>query len=101
MLLTLVVAAALSGFGARVARPLSDAFPPTNSRSAYLSQPHRISDSLDIVLYARILQSADQRALDTVLIATALQSGDAEIRRVAARTLSQVALRHRRRALPM
>jgi len=101
MLLTLVVAAALSGFGARVARPLSDAFPPTNSRSAHLSQPHRISDSLDIVLYARILQSADQRALDTVLIPTALQSGDAEIRRVGARTLSQVALRHRRRALPM
>lgn len=85
MLLTFVVAAALSGAGAGGPR-----------------LPYRkVADSLDVVLYARILKSADQRALDSALIATALVSPDAEIRRVGARTLSQVALRHRRRALPM
>lgn len=58
-------------------------------------------DSLDIRLYARILKSADQRVLDSALINTAMQSSNAEVRRVAARTVSQVALRHRRRAIPM
>ncbi len=58
-------------------------------------------DSLDVTLYARILKSADQRVLDSTLIMTALESPNAEIRRVAARTVSQVALRHRRRAIPL
>lgn len=58
-------------------------------------------DTLDVQLYARILKSADQRVLDTALLATALESRNAEIRRVAARTASQVALRNRHRALPL
>ncbi|HEY5088104.1 MAG TPA: peptidylprolyl isomerase [Gemmatimonadaceae bacterium] len=66
-----------------------------------VSRPRAERDSLDIALYAQMLQSADQRALDTVLLARALASTDAEIRRVGARTLSQVALRHRRRAIPL
>lgn len=56
---------------------------------------------LDVVLYARIIRSADQRALDTTLIATALASPEVEIRRAAARTISQVALRHRHSAVPL
>jgi cyclophilin family peptidyl-prolyl cis-trans isomerase len=94
MLLTLALATALSGYGAGNTRP---GITPPHPR------PHHASkvDSLDVSLYARILKSADQRVLDTVLLASALESRDAEIRRAGARTLSQVALRHRRRALPL
>ena len=83
MLLTLAALAAL-------AAPVNWPAPAATAR-----------DSLDVALYARILKSADQRMLDSALIATALESSSAEIRRVAARTVSQVALRHRRRAIPM
>jgi cyclophilin family peptidyl-prolyl cis-trans isomerase len=58
------------------------------------------ADSLNVALYARVLRSADQRVLDSALIADALGSRDPEMRRVAARTLSQVALRHRDAAIP-
>jgi cyclophilin family peptidyl-prolyl cis-trans isomerase len=61
----------------------------------------RGADSLDVVLYARVLRAADQRALDTALVTTALSSPDAEVRRAAARMLSQVAPRNRARALPL
>lgn len=100
MLLTVLVASALC----TIAAP---GFPHGTGNPGPLSA-HRASrtrpvpdDTVDVLLYARLLQSADQRVLDTVLIATALSSAEPEIRRVAARTLSQVALRHRRRALPL
>ena len=86
MLLTLVVAAALSSSATPVPQ---------------LAPQHGTLDSLNVALYARVLQSADRRVLDTVLIATALRSADSEIRRVAARCLSQVALDNRHRALPL
>jgi cyclophilin family peptidyl-prolyl cis-trans isomerase/HEAT repeat protein len=92
MLLILAVAAALSGSATPVAPPWRDLNPRNPRRLA--------ADSLDATLYARVLRSADQRELDTLLLATALASQNSEIRRVAARTLSQVALRHRRLALP-
>lgn len=101
MLLILAVTAALSGAGAHVARSQTGKFPSAHSASAPIVHQVRTVDSLDVALYARVLQSADQRVLDTVVIATALASPDAELRRVAARTLSQVAMRHRRRALPL
>ncbi len=94
MLLTLALATVLSGFGVQAARP-DVALRVSSARHAPKA------DSLDVTLYARILKSADQRVLDTVLLASALGSHDAEIRRAAARTLSQVALRHRRRSLPL
>ena len=94
MLLTLALATVLSGFGVQAVRP---AVTPRQAGAHHA----RKADSLDVTLYARILKSADQRTLDTALLATALQSRDAEIRRAGARTLSQVALRHRRRALPL
>ena len=59
------------------------------------------ADSLDVALYARVLKSADQRVLDSTLLGDALRSRNAEMRRVAVRTLSQVALRNRNGALPM
>src|SRR6185437_8178460 len=94
MLLTLVLATVLSGFGGGAARPGVAAH-----RTAARYAPK--ADSIDVTLYARILKSADQRVLDTVLLATALESHDAEIRSAGARTLSQVALRHRHRAVPL
>ena len=94
MLLTLALATVLSGFGVQAARPA------VTIRHAGVHHAQN-ADSLDVTLYARILKSADQRVLDTTLLATALQSRDAEIRRAGARTLSQVALRNRRRALPL
>ena len=111
MLLTLVLTAALSGSGAHLARPEPGGLPlgmapmvrQASSRSRFRSRllSRSASDSLNVTLYARVLRSADQRVLDSVLIASALASTDAEVRRVAARTVSQVALRHRRRALPL
>src|SRR5665213_91156 len=94
MLLNIVLAAALLSAGAVESR---------TSPTAQSTDPRTLSlaDSLDVALYARILKSADQRVLDTVLIATALGSPEREIRRVAARTLSQVALRHRSDAVPL
>jgi len=98
MLLTLVLLAALSGFGVKAARPgAANGHQPLRRVAMAVSG----ADSLDVALYARILKSADQRVLDTALIASGLESRDAEMRRVAARTLSQVALRHRRRAIPL
>jgi cyclophilin family peptidyl-prolyl cis-trans isomerase/HEAT repeat protein len=94
MLLTLALVTVLSGFGVKPARP------EVTTRGPGVHHTPK-ADSLDVALYARILKSADQRVLDTVLLATALDSRDAEIRRAGARTLSQVALRHRRRALPL
>lgn len=102
MLLTIFVAAALSGPVAGVS--LSQPHKPTPARAAAShvnKDPRSSRDSLDTALYARILKSADQRVLDTTLLATAFGSSQVEVRRVAARTLSQVALRHRRRALPL
>ena len=98
MLLTLVLTAALSGFGVQPARPAVATRVATRQPRR---QNHAGRDSLDVGLYARILKSADQRVLDTVLLASAMASRDAELRRAGARTLSQVALRHRRRALPL
>ena len=93
MLLILAVAAALSGPA------------PVGTEAAHPALPGRTgqftADSLDVELYARVLQSADQRRLDTTLIATALRSHDPEIRSLGARTLSQVALRHREQAIPL
>jgi cyclophilin family peptidyl-prolyl cis-trans isomerase len=94
MLLTLVLATALSGFGAPAARPVV-------ARQQSDLRDRAKHDSLDVSLYARILKSADQRVLDTALLARALGSHDREIRRVGARTLAQVALRRRARALPL
>ena len=101
MLLILAVTATLSGSGARIGRSQPDTLPLAHTASASTARRKKAADSHDIALYARVLQSADQRVLDTVVIASALGSNDAELRRVAARTLSQVALRHRRRALPL
>src|SRR6185437_9120270 len=94
MLLTLALATVLSGFGVQAVRPVV----AVRQAAAHHAQK---ADSLDVTLYARILKSADQRTLDTALLATALESHDAEIRRAGARTLSQVALRHRHRAVPL
>ncbi|MEO7104129.1 MAG: peptidylprolyl isomerase [Gemmatimonadaceae bacterium] len=94
MLLNLVVVAALLGAGAVESRTVPVSRDVTSGIIAR-------ADSIDVALYARILKSADQRVLDTVLIGIALRSPEREIRRVAARTLSQVALRHRSDALPL
>lgn len=94
MVLKLVLAAALFGAGAvesYAAQPNQTA--PTRAVAA--------ADSLDVALYARVLKSADQRILDSTLIATALGSSEPEMRRAAARTLSQVAVRRRSAALPL
>jgi len=112
MLLTLaVVAAAFASAGqravGRTAGGVADRFPAcaTQFRMGVESLPAQLAhggrDSLDVTLYARILRSADRRMLDTSLIVTALGVPDPEIRRVAARTLSQVARQHRHGALPL
>ncbi|MEO7043237.1 MAG: peptidylprolyl isomerase [Gemmatimonadaceae bacterium] len=94
MILKLVLAAAICGAIATEAHaaPASATVPSANIAHA---------DSIDVALYARVLKSADQRVLDSALIATALGSAEPEMRRVAARTLSQVALRHRSDAIPL
>jgi cyclophilin family peptidyl-prolyl cis-trans isomerase/HEAT repeat protein len=100
MLIILAVAAALSGAGTS---PVCVGSRPTGSVQAARLTAHgcEATDSLDVRLYARILRSADQRTLDTALITTALASSSVEIRRAGARTLSQVALRHRAESLPL
>ena len=94
MLLNFVLAAALLSAGAVDSRTLSTAPDIAPQTVAH-------GDSIDVALYARILKSADQRVLDRSLLATALGSPEREIRRAGARTLSQVALRHRTDALPL
>lgn len=109
MLLTLFLMAALSGVGTAAVRPvisIPTAASVSHADSTKLRHHARSrlrgpAESLDVTLYAQVLKSADQRVLDTALIAKALGSPDAELRRVGARTVSQVALRHRRRALPL
>ena len=78
MLLTLVLVAALSGAGYHPARP---EITPVSLSSAEIGGMSRAvarprSDSLDITLYAQVLKSADQRVLDTVLLATAMASSE-------------------------
>ena len=102
MLLILAVFAALSSPAIPPVHP--DAGAPSRFGMTPMSErgsAPALRDSLDVYLYARVLKSADQRVLDSALMVTALESRDPEIRRVAARTISQVALRHRRRAIPM
>ncbi|MEO7216597.1 MAG: peptidylprolyl isomerase [Gemmatimonadaceae bacterium] len=97
MIVALISAAVLFGTGLGIVKP--DVAPPV-PHHARAVLPTR-EDSLDVALYARILKSADQRILDSTLLDEAMQSRDVEMRRVAARTLSQVALRDRAAALPM
>jgi hypothetical protein len=114
MLLTVAVAAAaFAGVSPRVTCGAPATAAATAAATAPAAQIRTIAsvptlplvlhnpDSLDVVLYARILRSADRRVLDTALVITALGVPDAEIRRVAARALSQVARQHRRGALPL
>jgi cyclophilin family peptidyl-prolyl cis-trans isomerase/HEAT repeat protein len=95
MLLTIAVAAVLSGAGARSARL---AGPRAQDPRMHLA---RAGDSLNVALYARVLRAADRRELDTAVIASALASSNPELRRVAGRTLAQVAPRNRSDALPL
>jgi cyclophilin family peptidyl-prolyl cis-trans isomerase len=96
MILALLSALVL-GAGSRTTAPGATLSFPQMPRAAAA----RPADSLDVALYARILKSADQRILDSALLDSAMLSHNAEIRRVAARMLSQVALRNRDAALPM
>ncbi len=96
MILVLLAIAVLSPGVSTGARTM----PHVRSGAARTLARARHTDTLDVAAYARLLRSADERVLDTTLIAPALASGDVQLRRVAARTVSQVALRHRRRALP-